>query len=302
MRALLLDIPVVTLKPLEVIPNEEDDLNGVSAFNPAHVVGMVFYATRGMALGADTSEQWITNLRQHHVNRLKMVAIAHNFYVDADGRIFEGRGWDREGAHAGKVFTDLPHRNDNTIGVCYLGDPAMFTPQAARSCRWLIEEHVERYGPSRSAVVTQGDLKDDNFDNLYVVSVRTEDMFPDLKQWLQTGQIPPTAVRLGVDVQEENIDWDLLPSRQNEKDWLNDVLKTLPELKQGDRGLDVTKLQALLYAVGDHDDLLIDEIFGPTTRKAVLHWQAEHHLDPDGTVGIDTWTSLLTAGATSGDD
>ena len=262
---------------------------------------MIFYATRGMALGADTSEQWITNLRRHHVDRLKMVAIAHNFYVDADGRIFEGRGWDREGAHTGKVFTDLLHRNDNTIGVCYLGDPATFTPQAARSCRWLIEEHIERYGPSRSAVVTQGDLKNDNFDNLYVPA-RPDSMFPDLKKWLQTGQLPPTTGQLGLDVREENIDWSLLPALQTEKDWLNDVLKTLPKLAQGDRGLDVTKLQTLLYALGDYEELLVDEIFGPATRKAVLHWQAEHHLDPDGTVGINTWTSLLTASATPGDD
>ncbi|KAL5017095.1 hypothetical protein ScPMuIL_006684 [Solemya velum] len=41
--------------------------------------------------------------------------IAYNFVVSGDGRIYEGRGWDREGAHT-KGWNDI------AIAVCFMGN------------------------------------------------------------------------------------------------------------------------------------------------------------------------------------
>lgn len=38
-----------------------------------------------------------------------------------------------------------------------------------------------------------------------------------------------------------------------------------------------------------------DGEFGPATEKAVLAFQNLRKLDPDGEIGKDTWTALLTA-------
>lgn len=41
--------------------------------------------------------------------------IGYSFLIGEDGRVYEGRGWDRVGAHA-------PQYNHVSIGVCFLGD------------------------------------------------------------------------------------------------------------------------------------------------------------------------------------
>jgi peptidoglycan recognition protein len=40
--------------------------------------------------------------------------IGYNFLVGEDGNVYEGRGWDKVGAHA-------PGYNFNSIGVCFIG-------------------------------------------------------------------------------------------------------------------------------------------------------------------------------------
>jgi N-acetylmuramidase/Putative peptidoglycan binding domain len=59
----------------------------------------------------------------------------------------------------------------------------------------------------------------------------------------------------------------------------------MPVLKMGDTGDDVKKLQAALRVTADGD-------FGPATKAAVLAFQQEHNLYPDGVVGPATWTAL----------
>lgn len=60
-------------------------------------------------------------------------------------------------------------------------------------------------------------------------------------------------------------------------------------LKQGSKGPDVKRLQSLLGIVADG-------VFGPATKKAVIRFQLGANLTPDGVVGNDTWTLLLTRG------
>lgn len=57
------------------------------------------------------------------------------------------------------------------------------------------------------------------------------------------------------------------------------------DLKIGDRGEDVAKLQAKL-------GVKIDKIFGPATRKAVIKFQAGRRLSTDGIVGANTRKAL----------
>lgn len=65
-----------------------------------------------------------------------------------------------------------------------------------------------------------------------------------------------------------------------------------PTLRRGDRGEDVRDLQGLLLEL----NLLhgtVDGIFGSGTQSAVIAFQRERGLDPDGIVGQATWAALL---------
>lgn len=59
----------------------------------------------------------------------------------------------------------------------------------------------------------------------------------------------------------------------------------LPVLKMGDTGDNVKKLQAALQVAADGD-------FGPATKTAVVSFQQDHNLYPDGIVGPATWAAL----------
>lgn len=79
---------------------------------------------------------------------------------------------------------------------------------------------------------------------------------------------------------------------------LNRTMGTVqfPQLQMGTRGQNVQRLQRLLNSRLDSDtDLKVDGSFGPKTRSAVIEFQKESHLKPDGVVGRDTWFSLISA-------
>ena len=69
---------------------------------------------------------------------------------------------------------------------------------------------------------------------------------------------------------------------------------TLPLLKKGAKGLQVSMLQTLLNLKTEAEtDLATDGIFGPKTEAAVRGWQETQQLGVDGIVGPETWTSIL---------
>lgn len=70
-------------------------------------------------------------------------------------------------------------------------------------------------------------------------------------------------------------------------------MATLPTLRSGHRGPDVTKLQKLLIEHGA--ELVADGDFGPKTEAAVEHFQEERGLYADGIVGRMTWAELGAA-------
>jgi peptidoglycan hydrolase-like protein with peptidoglycan-binding domain len=68
---------------------------------------------------------------------------------------------------------------------------------------------------------------------------------------------------------------------------------TWPVLQRGDRGPTVTALQERLSAAG-YPCEPVDGIFGKGTEQSVRRFQDSRSLDVDGTVGLQTWTALLT--------
>lgn len=62
-------------------------------------------------------------------------------------------------------------------------------------------------------------------------------------------------------------------------------------LKNGSRSEEVKQLQERLYAIG-YEPGAIDGNFGGNTRKAVISFQTDAGLSPDGIVGKNTWTAL----------
>lgn len=63
------------------------------------------------------------------------------------------------------------------------------------------------------------------------------------------------------------------------------------QLAEGDRGFLIGKLQRLLR-LHKFSDVTIDEVFGETTKHAVMQFQQQYELAPTGTVDLETWQAL----------
>ena len=69
---------------------------------------------------------------------------------------------------------------------------------------------------------------------------------------------------------------------------LNRALVLPAYLRLGSRGPEVEVLQAFLQQAGYYPGP-IDGVFGPVTREAVISFQRDHGLLPDGVAGPKTW-------------
>ncbi len=69
-----------------------------------------------------------------------------------------------------------------------------------------------------------------------------------------------------------------------------------PTLRKGSRGTAVTELQEILTMAG-YDCGAVDGIFGTRTQNAVVMFQTDSGLTPDGVVGPKTWAALDVAEA-----
>lgn len=84
-------------------------------------------------------------IHNYHKNTNKWAGIGYNFYIRLDGSIWEGRGWDAVGAHAGASSG----YNGKTIGICFEGNYSELTSMPAAQFNagvWLIKEAFKRYG------------------------------------------------------------------------------------------------------------------------------------------------------------
>jgi len=64
-----------------------------------------------------------------------------------------------------------------------------------------------------------------------------------------------------------------------------------PTIKEGDEGDAVKMLQELLLSFG-YDPGPVDGVFGAQTKAAVISFQDDLGLEPDGIVGPQTWAML----------
>jgi hypothetical protein len=83
----------------------------------------------------------IQGIERHHVETNKWSAIGYTFLIDQEGRVWEGRGYGQQGAHAGDAQV-----NQDSIGVCFLINGAVRPPteHAWDAARDLIRDAIRR--------------------------------------------------------------------------------------------------------------------------------------------------------------
>lgn len=64
------------------------------------------------------------NIQNFHMNTNGWADIGYNFCIGDNAQVYEGRGWNRQGAHA-------PGFNSHSIGFCFFGDFSSVLPPAA---------------------------------------------------------------------------------------------------------------------------------------------------------------------------
>lgn len=91
----------------------------------------------GASLAAEVMA--VRSIERYHVESKKWAAVGYNFVVTPNGHIYEGRGWERAGAHAGTSVD-----NFRSIGIAYLadGNTLALTEAALEAIGYLIETGV----------------------------------------------------------------------------------------------------------------------------------------------------------------
>jgi len=92
--------------------------------------------------GAKESVQAVRSIQRFHMQGNRWGDIGYHFLIDPQGRVYEGRSLNWQGAHAGD-----PARNRRNIGICVLGDysngapPAAAVEALAGLIDWLLDKH-----------------------------------------------------------------------------------------------------------------------------------------------------------------
>ncbi|XP_069500703.1 peptidoglycan recognition protein 1-like isoform X3 [Ambystoma mexicanum] len=81
----------------------------------------------------------LRGIQNFHMDTRGWWDIGYSFLISEDGNLYEGRGWDTEGAHT-------LHYNKDSYGVCFLGS---FTDETPRSAALQKVEILIRTGISR---------------------------------------------------------------------------------------------------------------------------------------------------------
>ncbi|TFJ97767.1 outer dense fiber protein 3B [Platysternon megacephalum] len=81
--------------------------------------------------GAECNQQ-MTNIQHYHMNNKGWCNIAYNFLIGEDGKVYEGRGWNTEGAHTYGY-------NDISLGIAFIGD---FTGRSPNAAAWIALKHL----------------------------------------------------------------------------------------------------------------------------------------------------------------
>lgn len=86
---------------------------------------VVIHHTAGAACATqDACSAQMRNIQNGHINNNGWADIGYNWCFGSDGRAYEGRGWDRQGAHA-------PGYNNQSMGFCMFGTWTTAVPPVA---------------------------------------------------------------------------------------------------------------------------------------------------------------------------
>lgn len=184
--------------------------------------------------------------------------IGYHFVVSQAGEIFEGRGWDLQGAHC-------PNHNRSAIGVqIAVGGDQEPTPEALAASRALYDYACEKYGRQLTKLGHKdGYATDCPGDKLYA--------------WVQAGMPANSVASAPVPS----------PAPTPNHPWPGVYVA------RGAKGDIVRTIQARFQARGW--SIVVDGDFGPATDRVVRQFQAEKGLGADGIVGPMTWNALWNA-------
>lgn len=201
--------------------------------------------------------------------------VGYHFVVSQAGEIFEGRGWDKVGAHC-------PGHNTDGLGIYIgVGGDQEPTEAAKRAARWLYDEACRRTGKSL-------------MKSWHGYDYPTECPGPKLIAWVKAGMPVSGAAAT-------------TPAKPTSKPKPTTTSKApafpLPRgsyfgPKSGPAAsvsgyyshrADLKRWQAQMRKRGW--SLTADGLYGPTTAKVARQFQKEKGLPVDGLIGAATWAA-----------
>ncbi|XP_059470218.1 peptidoglycan-recognition protein 2-like [Neocloeon triangulifer] len=90
--------------------------------NPVPYV-VIHHSESGTCSSQASCSALVRGFQDQHMDVNGWSDIGYSFLVGGDGNIYEGRGWDRVGAHA-------PGYNSNSIGICFIGSYISSAPSS----------------------------------------------------------------------------------------------------------------------------------------------------------------------------
>ncbi|MGP4010184.1 peptidoglycan recognition protein family protein [Streptomyces sp. 4N124] len=186
-------------------------------------------------------------IQNYHMDSNGWWDIGYNFLVDVHGRIFEGRGWANEGAHA-KGY------NTTHFGVCFIGRDGDATTAAKNAIRSLYHAAREKTGKALAATY-HGALNS------------TQCPGAALRAWVQSG-LPGTTYPI---VGGEPV-YDGDPPDDGSSGGLTTVRS-------------IASQQRAVNGLGYTPPLTVDGVFGPLTDAGVRWLQNKVGAQADGLWG-----------------
>lgn len=211
--------------------------------------------------------QSVRSIQNYHMDSNGWSDIGYNFLVDTSGRIFEGRGWYVQGAHAYGA-------NTTHVGVCFIGESGDATDIALSAIRTLYEKAVDLTG--HSLVQTyHGGLPGNS----------TDCPGAQLRAWVQGGMV--ATVRA--------LDWATGSYSPPGSDSSGAAGGGMTQVRS------VSAQQQAVNALGYSPALAVDGAWGPLTAAGVKWLQGKVGTPADGQWGPATETAYKAyAGGGSG--
>lgn len=109
---------------------------------------IVHHTVTGACSTRSSCSQIVRSIQNHHINQNKWSDIGYNFLISDNGEIYEGRGWNKWGAHA-------VNYNSKSIGVSFIGNfqNSRPTAKAINAFRQLVACAVERNSLSKNYIL-----------------------------------------------------------------------------------------------------------------------------------------------------